>query len=870
MGSSDRHVASFGMYRTIGLGLVVVGCSARPGGGDIEVTFDHAPPAISNQRHVAFGFHIAGGATRVRCTLDAGDAVPCTTPFAVDVGDGAHVFTVTATGDALVPGDAAHAWQVDTSPPDTSLALAPPAFDPASTTSLTFASAAPDVDHFECALDAAAFTRCSSPAAITVEDGTHTFQVRAIDAAGNADPSPAQVTWSADTTAPIVTFLSGPVGPVDAAQATFAFSANVVDTACALDAAAFAACASPVTTPALADGPHVFAVRASDVAGNTVTVSRAFVVDTTGPSIAITSGPDGPTANATPTWTFTVAGEAVAVQCRIDSDALADCASGTFTAAPLAGGPHVFEVQAQDAVGNLGTAQRAIEVDTSACGDGVVDASRGEACDGANLDGQSCGSVGNFDGGTLGCTAGCQFDTSACRRCGNGVVEGPEQCDAADLAGASCATLGFTAGSLACSATCTLDPSGCGVCGDGVAQSPEVCDAADLKGATCTSLGLASGTLACAAGCGGYDTTGCTGAGGYVAANAGFTGRPCFDGLRYSTPNLTLPYALACTEDHGVFKTTLGAPLTWTDVNPGGVTNLHGRAVATNPNGPPVYFITDPSTPNNAFRSNTAGDTWIGQAIADAGTPRDLFAFSFRQQVGNIAGSWDATLGATVLHGSTPALVPHFVGPSPGSVTGTVRAIASGGAKDVYVAVYGQTPAGAPANGGIYRACDLTMTGGGTYVERDAGIDPADLGRVWSITADPASVVSSTFACGAVTASGFATTYYAALRGGGQIYKTSDGGATWSLRNTGLAAGAEVYVIAIDCFSGTTASMCQDHTLLYAATSAGLYRSSDAGDHWTLDGFAGQVVRAVALHPTASPPQLLVGVDDAVGIYQSL
>jgi hypothetical protein len=222
------------------------------------------------------------------------------------------------------------------------------------------------------------------------------------------------------------------------------------------------------------------------------------------------------------------------------------------------------------------------------------------------------------------------------------------------------------------------------------------------------------------------------------------------------------------------------------------------------------------------------------------------------------------------MHGSQPTnMIPHFVGDTAGSVTGTVRAIASGGAKDVYVAVYGQTPSGAPASGGIYRACDLTATGGGTYGERDAGIAPADRGLVWSLTVDPSSLVTTPFMCGDSTSSGSANTYYAALRGGGQIYKTIDGGMTWSQSNAGLPPGAEVYVIAIDCYSTVAPGMCGDPTLLYAATSAGLYKSTDAGAHWTIDGFEGQVVRAAAIHPTATPLQMLVGVDDAVGLYQS-
>ena len=408
------------------------------------------------------------------------------------------------------------------------------------------------------------------------------------------------------------------------------------------------------------------------------------------------------------------------------------------------------------------------------------------------------------------------------------------------------------------------------VCGSGIAEGLEACDGADLRGATCASLGHAPGTLACAATCDAFELGGCTGP--FAPANTGFTGTVCFDGVKYATPNLTLPYVLVCTEDHGVFKTTLDAATTWSSLNAGGITNLRGRAVATNPNGPPIYYVSNATTANNGFRSSNQGATWTAQSIHDAGAPRELYSMVFRQTIGNLAGSWDPVMGAIVLHGSPPALAPHFIGATPGTVTGTARGIANGGPSDVFVAVYGQTPSGGAATGGIFRACDLTMTGGGTYARRDTGIAAEDLGRVWSITVDPASVVMEAFACGAEDKLGYATTYYAALRGGGQIYKTIDNGVTWTRRNAGLPAGAEVYAIAIDCFNPITPAQCQDRDLLYAATSQGLYKSVNAGATWTLEGFEGKAVRGLAIdpQPATNPPRMFVGVDDAVGLYQSL
>ena len=67
------------------------------------------------------------------------------------------------------------------------------------------------------------------------------------------------------------------------------------------------------------------------------------------------------------------------------------------------------------------------------CGDGVADTALGEACDGVDLAGQDCTTLGQgWAGGTLGCAADCTFDTAACTpppSCGDGVVGAGEDCD---------------------------------------------------------------------------------------------------------------------------------------------------------------------------------------------------------------------------------------------------------------------------------------------------------------------------------------------------------------------------------------------------------------------------------------------------------
>jgi len=88
----------------------------------------------------------------------------------------------------------------------------------------------------------------------------------------------------------------------------------------------------------------------------------------------------------------------------------------------------------------------------------------GEDCDGAELGGASCTSLG-FTGGTLACNPDCTFDTSRCAAdvCGDGLVGPSEQCDPGGIggappsfAGATCASLGFPdAGSLTCAPDCS-------------------------------------------------------------------------------------------------------------------------------------------------------------------------------------------------------------------------------------------------------------------------------------------------------------------------------------------------------------------------------------------------------------------------------
>lgn len=96
------------------------------------------------------------------------------------------------------------------------------------------------------------------------------------------------------------------------------------------------------------------------------------------------------------------------------------------------------------------------------CGNGALDA--GEECDGANLDGLTCTGA-CYDGGSLACTPWCVYDWSGCTgdlpTCGDGVMECGEACDGGDFGGATCGSLGYAGGSLTCTSSCAVETTDC-------------------------------------------------------------------------------------------------------------------------------------------------------------------------------------------------------------------------------------------------------------------------------------------------------------------------------------------------------------------------------------------------------------------------
>ncbi len=82
----------------------------------------------------------------------------------------------------------------DTKPPQTRILHGPAHKSAARLARFSFSSTEAG-SRFECKLDKSAFKRCASPFKHKVKPGKHIFAVRAVDAAGNVDKTPARYVW---------------------------------------------------------------------------------------------------------------------------------------------------------------------------------------------------------------------------------------------------------------------------------------------------------------------------------------------------------------------------------------------------------------------------------------------------------------------------------------------------------------------------------------------------------------------------------------------------------------------------------------------------------------------------------------------------
>jgi hypothetical protein len=316
------------------------------------------PSGTVAARTAELSFSSGDAGASFECRLDGGEWTACGSPKTYTaLDDGSHTFAVRAV-DGVRNIDATPAtrtWAIDSVGPDTAITSGPSGTVAATQASFEFSSPEAGV-HFHCRLDnSVVWTSCESPLAFSkLIDGAHSFSVRAVDAIGNMDPTPATRNWIVDTTAPGTVIDSAPSEMTASSAPTFAFSSGENGTGfeCKLDAGEWTGCSSPKGYSGLADGLHTFSVRAVDAAGNADSTpeTKTWTIDTTPPDTAITAGPSGTLDNGDALfwWSATEDGS---FECRLDGGAWAPCSEPkAYTG--LLDGSHTFDVRASDELGN--------------------------------------------------------------------------------------------------------------------------------------------------------------------------------------------------------------------------------------------------------------------------------------------------------------------------------------------------------------------------------------------------------------------------------------------------------------------------------------------------------------------------------------
>ena len=260
--------------------------------------------------------------------------------------------------------------RTDYSAPDTIIASAPSG-STSSSAVFEFSGSddftQPDRLSFQCRLDDGAPFACPSRAEIAnLAMGKHTLEVRAVDQAGNIDPTPATHSWEVWSPLTDTVVLSGPANNSSTREtaATFTFTGSDDQTPperlsfeCSLDTINFTPCSNPQTYSNLTSMGHFFRVRSKNEQGNVdaTPASVLWYVDLIPPRTQIQGGPAGRETRTTATLVFTSTDNfnlPRTYECKLDDGPYTPCTSPKVYTG-LGTGSHTFWVRARDAAGNV-------------------------------------------------------------------------------------------------------------------------------------------------------------------------------------------------------------------------------------------------------------------------------------------------------------------------------------------------------------------------------------------------------------------------------------------------------------------------------------------------------------------------------------
>lgn len=163
-----------------------------------KLTIDGGPSGLTSDPTPTFTFSVDDVSATTLCSVDGSAPTTCSGPGSShtpkSLADGAHTFEVSATDETGNTATTSRSFRVDATAPETKITKSPrkgkkPKF--------SFEGNERDIT-FECQLNKGKFAPCSSPLKLKhVKPGKHRLSVRAVDAAGNVDATPAKQKFKA-------------------------------------------------------------------------------------------------------------------------------------------------------------------------------------------------------------------------------------------------------------------------------------------------------------------------------------------------------------------------------------------------------------------------------------------------------------------------------------------------------------------------------------------------------------------------------------------------------------------------------------------------------------------------------------------------
>jgi hypothetical protein len=169
-------------------------------------TISSGPSGTTTSTGANFAFTSSENDSTFQCSLDSGAWGSCTSPKVYSgLTVGSHTFAVKATDGSgnTDASPATRSWTVtsstpppDTTAPETTISSGPPATTTSTSASFAF-TASESGSSFQCKLDSGSWGGCTSAKSYSsLATGAHAFSVKATDAAGNTDATPATDNWT--------------------------------------------------------------------------------------------------------------------------------------------------------------------------------------------------------------------------------------------------------------------------------------------------------------------------------------------------------------------------------------------------------------------------------------------------------------------------------------------------------------------------------------------------------------------------------------------------------------------------------------------------------------------------------------------------